>query len=176
VTLNRRVVQRGVVFTLALAVCTSGASAQTAGSAEPGVAASFEQLQVLVQPGHAVTLTDASGTEVSGRIESLSSSALSLASDGTRRDFLETDVTLIRQRRGDSLANGAWWGFGILAGLAIAGTAQCGECWRDEPAFMAAFIGFQGALGAGVGVGIDALRRGEHTIYRRSGVAVSLRF
>jgi hypothetical protein len=142
----------------------------------PGVATSFEQLEVLVRPGSTVTLTDVAGYELTGRIETLSSSALSLAIDGTRRGFLESDVTMIRQRRGDSLANGAWWGFGILAGLAIAGTAHCGECWHDQPAFMAAFVGLQGALGAGIGVGIDALSRGERTIYRASGVAMSVRF
>ncbi len=67
-------------------------------SADPGadgtvgsaVATSFEQLEVLVRPGTIVSLTDASGSELAGRIETLSPSALSLAIGGTRRDFLET--------------------------------------------------------------------------------------
>jgi hypothetical protein len=149
------------------------------GDAGPGVAMSFDQLAVLVRPGNTVTLTDASGSEVYGRIETLSSSALSLAIDGTRRDFLATDVVEIRQRRGDSLANGAKWGFGIGVGLfalAIAGCDECRPTSAGEYALTAFAGGLYGALGTGIGVGIDALKRGEPTIYRRPGLSASVRF
>src|SRR5688572_6456178 len=105
------------ILMLALGACAAPVDAQ---EAETGIAASFEQLQVLVTPGSTVTVTDASGTSVSGRIDTLSASALSLLVDGTPRNFSEADVNIIRQRRGDSLANGAWWGLGIGAGLAVA--------------------------------------------------------
>jgi hypothetical protein len=156
------------------------AAAYAQADAGAGVAASFEQLQVLVRPGNTVTVTDAAGSQVSGRLESLSSSLLSLSVDGNRRDFNEADVTTIRQRRGDSLANGAWWGFGISAGLAVVAFSSCDECW-DSPGFALGIIAGQGAMGAGVGVAIDALIRGQHTIYRRpagsaAGLTMSARF
>ena len=70
--------------------------------ARAGVAASFEQLQVLVSPGNTVTVIDVAGSQASGRIDSLTPSVLSLDVNGPRRDFSEADVTVIRQRRGDS--------------------------------------------------------------------------
>jgi hypothetical protein len=141
-----------------------------------GVAASFEQLQVLVKPGNTVTVADAAGSEVSGRIESLTPSVLSLDLNGASRDFNEADVTVIRQRRGDSLANGAWWGFGVGAAIAALAIATCVECFTDEPGWMVAAVSIYGAMGTGFGVGIDALIRHEQTIYRRPGLKVSFRF
>jgi hypothetical protein len=99
---------------------------------------------------------------------------------GTRRDFNESDVMLIRQRRGDSLSNGAWWGFGIGAGLAVAvllAYTACDLCDGElGPGEAAAAISVYGAMGAGVGVGVDALIRRPQTIYRRPGLNVSFRF
>jgi hypothetical protein len=156
------------------------AAAYAQADAGSGVAASFEQLQVLVKPGNTVTVTDAAGSQVSGRIESLSPSVLSLDLSGARRDFSETDVNAIRQRRGDSLANGARWGFGVGAGLAslvLVAFATCDICDGEvEPGVAAAVVGLYGAMGAGIGVGIDALIRREQTIFRRPGFAVSIRF
>jgi hypothetical protein len=162
---------RIAIVILALSGCASPARAQDVAA----VAVSFEQLQVLVRPGNTMTVADAAGSEVSGRLESLSRSVLSLSVNGARRDFSEADVTTIRQRRGDSLANGAWWGFGIGAGLAAVAFSSCDECW-DSPGFALGIIAGQGAMGAGIGVGIDALIRREQTIYRRPGLSVSFRF
>ena len=144
--------------------------------ARAGVAASFEQLQVLVSPGTTVTLTDAGGSQVSGRIDSLTPSVLSLDVNDARRDFNEADVTTIRQRRGDSLANGAWWGFGVGVGVAALAMASCWDCFSDEPAWIGAAFTMYGALGTGFGVGIDALVRRQQVIFRRPGLNVSLRF
>ena len=79
--------------------------------ARAGVAASFEQLQVLVSPGNTVTVIDVAGSQASGRVDSLTPSVLSLDVNGPRRDFSEADVTVIRQRRGDpspTAPGGAW--------------------------------------------------------------------
>jgi hypothetical protein len=164
--------------TLLLAL-VSAASAE-AQDGETAVAASFEQLQVLVTPGSVVMVTDPSGSVTSGVIETLSPSTLSLLVDDTRRTFGEMDVDLIRQRRGDSLANGAWWGFGIGAGLAVAvlrAYTACDVCDGElGPGEAAAAVIVYGAMGTGVGVGIDALIRRHRTIYRRPGLAVSVRF
>lgn len=144
--------------------------------ARTGVAASFEQLQVLVSPGSAVTVTDAAGSQASGRIDSITASVLSLAVNDARRDFNEAEVTTIRQRRGDSLANGAWWGLGVGVGIAALAMASCWDCFSDEPAWIGAAVTMYGALGTGFGVGIDALVRRQQIIYRQPGLNVSLRF
>ena len=74
------------------------------------LAGSFDQLRVLVKAGDTVRVTDSAGEEVRGTLTDLSSSSLALRVGGTRRTFLETDITAIHQRRNDSLANGAKWG------------------------------------------------------------------
>jgi len=144
--------------------------------ARAGVAASFEQLQVLVSPGNTVTVIDVAGSQASGRVDSLTPSVLSLDVNGPRRDFSEADVTVIRQRRGDSLANGAWWGLGVGVGVAALAMASCWDCFSDEPAWIGAAVTMYGAIGTGFGVGIDALVRRQQTIYRRPGLNVSFRF
>jgi hypothetical protein len=124
---------RSTAFVM-LTLWASTVSAYAQGDTRTGIAASFEQLQVLVRPGNTVAVTDAAGSQVAGRIQSLTPSVLSLDVDGTARTFGETEVNLIRQRRGDSLANGAWWGFGIGAGLAVAVLAAytaCDACYGE---------------------------------------------
>jgi hypothetical protein len=70
-------------------------------------ARSFEQLQVLVKPGDAVTITDTRGGITKGKITDLSNSRLRLLGKNGARDFSQSEVIEIRQRRADSLANGA---------------------------------------------------------------------
>ena len=160
---------------LALGVAAPAAARQD----ESGVATSFEQLRVLVMPGSAVTVTDPDGSVTSGRIASLSSTELSLLVDDAPRSYGERDVTLIRQRRDDSLANGARRGFWIGAGLFTLVIVSCGECRPDSAGGWAAAAGaaaVYGGLGAGIGVGFDAMVRAQRTVYRRPGATVSLRF
>jgi hypothetical protein len=133
------------------------------------VAHSVVQLQVLVKPGDTVAVTDVMGREVTGTIASLSSTALELVVSGSRRYFQEGDLQRIRQRRGDSLANGAVWGLGIGAGwgaLIVVGLAS-EDHDTGGPGAVAGFIGALGGLGAAVGVGIDALIRGRPVIYEK---------
>lgn len=101
-------------------------------------AGSFEQRSVLVRPGERVTITETSGTQFSGTIASLSSSLLSVNVGGKLRDLQDRDIATIRQRRGDSLANGALWGLGVGATVGI---VACGTChlepacgWQGYPA------------------------------------------
>jgi hypothetical protein len=72
---------------------------------------------VLVKRGDTVSVVDRDGTEVRGPISALSSSSLAIVMAGSQKSFLESEIDTIRQRRPDSLANGAKWGFGIGAGL-----------------------------------------------------------
>ena len=50
----------------------------------------------------------------------------------SRRDLPEGEVHTIRQRRGDSLANGALWGFGVGAGFGlVGGVLAAGDEYSD---------------------------------------------
>ena len=150
---------------LGLAPATD-ARAQPADPATPtvGIATSFEQLRVITRPGARVTVTDASGDQLSGRIAELSSSSMSIIANGTRRDFGEGDIAHIRVRRGDPLDNGALWGLAIGAGFGAFVVSACDCTDRAEWMLLASTI--YGGLGAGLGVGIDAAIRGEHLIYQ----------
>lgn len=148
---------------LALLLTTSTAEAQQ-------LAGTFNQLVVLVKPGDTVTVTDAAGNQVRGRIEALSSSSMALLVSGMRRELREAEISTIRQRRSDPLKNGALWGFGVgaglgtMAGLAIAG--DCSDCLKGW--FVPFAAAFYGGIGAGIGVGIDALVEGQQVIYARA--------
>lgn len=125
----------------------------------PRVASSFEQLSVLVAPGQKVSVTDTSGTQFFGTIASLSSSSLSVKVGDRVRDLREGDVATIRQRRSDSLANGALWGLGIGAGL--------GMMLGSEGDLVVLNAVGTGILGVGIGVGFDALHRDNLVIYQQ---------
>jgi hypothetical protein len=166
-------------------------TAASAASAQPNTAQSFEQLQVLVSAGDEVKVVDRDGNRMAGRIADLSGSRLVLNVNGTKRSFVETDVREVRRRGGDSLANGAWWGFGVGAGIGILGVASWCAAETCSGAALLIVPLCDGALGAGIGVGVDALIRGEKALYRapgtlamsvtpilgrRTGVGVSLAF
>jgi len=149
-------------------------AARSPEAAAQGVARSFEQLQLLVKAGDTVSVRDAVGAETTGRIESVSSSALTLETSGGRRDFREADVATILQRRSDSLANGALWG--LAFGLAVGGIGAAAMCY-DGPcdASLAAVVAVNGGIGAGIGVGVDALITRRQTIYQRAGGSATFR-
>ena len=133
------------------------------------LAGSFDQLQVLVKPGDTISVTDATGRELTGRIESLSQSSLSLLVAGARHDLPEREVRTIRQRRSDSLANGAKWGLGIGAGLGLAGgLAIASEYSEGGGVYIPILALVYGGIGAGVGAGLDALILSNQVIYFKS--------
>ena len=156
---------RLICFALLIALPTAAGGQELAGS--------FEQLRVLVKPGDTVRVTDGAGDEVRGTVTALSSSSLDLKVDGTRRTFLETNITAIHQRRNDSLANGAKWGFvvgaalGVLGGVAIAREYESG----GGGAFIPILGLVYGSIGAGAGAGIDAMHRSEQVIFGWRGKA-----
>jgi hypothetical protein len=155
-------------------------TAITQAAAAQGIAGSFEQLQVLVKPGDTLIVTDTEGREITGKIAGLSPSSLTLLAGGARREWAENDVTTIRQRRADSLGNGAIYGLAIGAGFAatlLAVVAAVDEHEGVSGSDVAIILGAYGAIGAGAGVGVDALIRRRHVIYQRpstSGVQVEV--
>jgi hypothetical protein len=153
------------------------------------LATSFNQLRVLVKPGDTITVTDTVGREVRGSIAELSDTSLVLLVGGNRRDMPADEVSVIRQRRPDSLANGAKWGLGIGVGLGLLGVAAvASEDDVSDVGFAVLGVLLYGAMGAGIGVGIDAMISSDQVIFaaRRStaiareaarpGLSLSFRF
>lgn len=130
---------------------------------------SFHQMQVLVNPGDAVRVTDNAGREFRGSIAALTGSSLALSIDGSRHDLLEGDVATVRQRRRDPLTNGMLWGFGVGAGLGVV-SLLAGGC-EGSVEFLPVCMGIAGAMASGVGAAVDAAIQREQVIYARAGVA-----
>jgi len=80
-----------------------------------------------------------------------------------------TDVTRVSARHSDSVINGALIGAGaaVASGLFLCRLTESWENCRDDVGPMLRI----GALGAGIGIGIDALIRGRKTIYEAPGSA-----
>jgi hypothetical protein len=152
----------GAVFVL---LCAGGTCAEA-----QGVASSFDQLRVLIKPGDKITVVEVTGSEVDGRLGKLSRDRLTLVTAAGPWDLGEADVALIRQRRGDSLTNGAIIG-------AVAGTAYfltLAAILRDSDGgdviVSTAIAGgvLAAGMGAAAGVGIDALITHRQVIYRKT--------
>jgi hypothetical protein len=151
----------GAVFVL---LCAGGTRVEA-----QGVASSFDQLGVLVQPGDTINVVDVTGKEAEGRIAKLSRDTLALLTEAGPRQFDEVEVATIRQRRGDSLMNGAI--IGAVAGTAYALTALA--LLKDSDggdvivgSAIAGTVLFAG-MGAAAGAGIDALITRRHVIYKK---------
>jgi hypothetical protein len=173
-----------------LLLCAAGTRAEA-----QAVASSFEQLSLLVKSGDRITVVDPTGREAKGRIGNLSRETLTLDTPAGPRALGEADVSEIRQRRDDSLKNGAI--IGAVAGAAYFMTmaAVLGDSDGGDVIVGAAVAGgvlFAG-LGAAAGAGIDALITRDRVIYRtgsrgsrvgvsplfgrgRRGAAVTVRF
>ena len=79
----------------------------------------FEALPLLVNLGDRVSVTDDTGRELQGELIDITPSALSVLVDDTRHDLQEANITQIRQRRPDSVKNGAL--IGLLSGVLFVG-------------------------------------------------------
>jgi hypothetical protein len=153
-------------LTLAMLVLFSAtaASAQTAGTARP-------DLGNLLTPGMTVWITDSSGQEQRARIVGVSGDAVTTSVEGLSRRLTANDIRRVEVRQSDSLWNGALIGAGaaIASGLFLCTRTEPWENCRDDVGPMLRI----GAIGAGVGIGIDALIRGRRTIYGGASVRVT---
>jgi hypothetical protein len=140
-------------------------------AAAQAVASNFQELRFKVKPGDTVYVTDDAGQERKARILELSRSSLLLAMDATRLDLSENNVKRIRQRLSDPLLNGA--AIGAVSVMTLATVSSIAFSDRSEGETFgwadAGFILYLGAIGAGVGIGIDALIQGRKIIYETSG-------
>lgn len=142
-------------------------------SAQPAATA-FGQLQGLLQPGQTVSVTGLNGSLSKGVVFEVVESSVRLSIAGLMRDFSERDVFEVRQRRRDSVANGAKIGAAVGAGLglwrAFSHMAHNDEGFGSGTAstvlIIAGIAGLYAGVGAGAGVGIDAMIQKTHLIYQ----------
>src|SRR3954467_3155247 len=101
---------RVVVACLALAGSVESASAQEA------VAGSLADLVHIVRPGTEVVLVDRNGREVTGVVKAVTPAELTLTAGDRARIFREDEIIGIRERRSDSVVDGALKGLAVGAG------------------------------------------------------------
>jgi hypothetical protein len=152
--------RRSIALFVLLTLAPMMASAQT-------VASNFQELRFKVKPGDTVYVTDDAGRERKARILDLSPALLVLSVDRTRRDLSENNVKRIRQRLPDPLLNGAMIGAASVMTLSTVSSIAFSDRSENETFGWAdvGFILYLGAIGAGVGTGIDALIQGRKIIY-----------
>jgi len=130
---------------------------------------SFEQLQLLVKPGDKIEVIGTDGKSTKGKIDSLTPAALRLTTKAGPRDFMQKDALEIKQKRGDSLGNGAW--IGAVSGGGFASAVFIAACSIEgcdgDAGLIVGGIAVYTGMGAAIGVGIDALLKHHQTIYRQ---------
>jgi hypothetical protein len=146
-------------LTLAMLVLFSATSA----SAQTPRTAARPDLRNLLTPGMTIWITDSSGQKQRAVIVGVSGDAVTTGADGVSRRLMTNDIRRIEVRQSDSLLNGALIGAGaaIASGLFLCTRTEPWENCRDDGGPMLRI----GAIGAGAGIGIDALIRGRRTIY-----------
>ena len=117
-------------------------------------------------------ITDSAGREERMRIVGVSGNFVTATVGEDPRQLSTTEIVRVRARHSDSVLNGALIGAGVAlaAGLYLCNVTEPWENCRDDfgPMFRI------GALGAGIGIGVDALIRGRTTIYERERGAARL--
>ena len=142
-----------------------------AGCAHVQPAQSWPQLVQRLAPGKPVSVTDAQGTEVRGRVSALSAGSLTLNVEGALRQIDSTDVRRVR-RDGDPLWNGlaigaaiGWLGAALPDSYCPGGDPQQ-ACDRQQLPQRFAFFAAVTAAGAG----LDMLHRDRTILYESPAV------
>lgn len=137
-----------------------------------------------VKEGQKVRVTDDQGREWQGRVDAFAPDNLVLLTKGRQHHDVPYAAILRIDRPHDTLANGALIGFvsgavyGLFAVIAEenadcepGGFFSCGDPTGAAYVLIPAVLG---GLGAGIGVGIDALVRRDPTLFRRGDSRVVL--
>jgi hypothetical protein len=160
--LARSTARSGLVRTLAFVLFATSHAGLAAAQTVPGT---FKDMQFLVKAGDRVTIIDAAGAKITGRISELDASTLSIASAAGPHRFTQDDVVVVRQRRADPLKNGAVIGAVIGAGLGLMTELSCRG--TDEYCGQAGWVTLGSTLwGVGVGVFTDALLKTPTDVFR----------
>jgi hypothetical protein len=147
---------RPALVALFVAATTLAGSAQSSPAVAP-------DLEALLTPGMNVWITDSSGREENSQILGVSGDVVTTSSSGSTRRLRTSEVVRVRVRRNDSVLNGALIGAGaaVATGLFLCNLTEPWENCRDDVGPMVRI----GAVGAGIGIGVDALIRGRKIIY-----------
>ena len=126
-------------------------------------AAPRPDFETTVRPGMTVWITDRGGREEKTRIVSVSGDTVLTTSDEETQRLRTADIMRVRARRSDWVLDGALIGAGaaVASGLLLCRATEPWENCRDDFGPMLRI----GAIGAGIGAGIDALIRGRKVIY-----------
>jgi hypothetical protein len=145
-----------LLFLLFSASSGSAASAQT--PATPDV-----NLETILARERTVWITDSTGREEKTRIVGVSGGIVTVNAGENIRRLRTTDVLRVRVRQSDPVINGALIGAGaaVASGLFLCSLTEPWENCRDDVGPMFRI----GAIGAGVGIAVDALIRGRRTVY-----------
>lgn len=129
------------------------------------IAASFDELRLIVRQGDQVTVTDTGGRQTKGRITHLSASSLALLTRNGEREVVQSEVKTITRRRHGNLGQGAI--AGLLVGAAL-GTAAVvgGDCYCG-PAFLFWSAVIMGGAGSGLGVAVSAMTWRNQVVFER---------
>jgi hypothetical protein len=109
-----------------------------------------------------VWITDPDGREEKARIVGVSGDIVTTTGHDAIRRLRTSEISRIRVRQSDKVFNGALIGAAaaVGSGLFLCRLTEPWEiCWDSGPILRI------GAVGAAVGMGIDALIRGRRTIY-----------
>lgn len=147
-------------FPLALLLAATVAGAQPA--------TTFGELPLRLNTDDSVRVIGADGATTRGTIVGISPATLEVRVNGDIRTFTPDSVREVAVR-GDSLRNGTLIGLGAGAAYGVAFARAFSDHPRPGEAVTGALI--FGGIGAGIGVGIDALIRGHRVVYRRPGLA-----
>lgn len=142
----------GILFT-----CIALFFSSTAWAQPP--AESLHDMRLLARPGERLHVLDTSGADIRGRFVSVTADQLRLRVDGKVVEIGLPQLQEVRKREADSVANGAWIGFGAGVGSGVVVTAAC-RCAAGVAA-----IALYGGIFAVMGVGFDALDMHERTIF-----------
>lgn len=155
-TNERCVRQKSFALFSFLVFCAASAASAQVPQPVPG-------LETVLRPGSAVWITDARGDEQKIRVVGVVGDTVTAAADKNTRQFRTADIMRVRVRESDSIINGGLIGAGV--GVA-SGLLMCNltEPWSNCIDDIGAMAGVA-AIGAGVGIGVDALIRGRRTVF-----------
>jgi hypothetical protein len=157
-----------VAFVTALVAC--GGSAAAFAQSSSGTDPAFARMRDKLNAGDRVTISLTDGRKVKGRFSAVSGDALSVSTPAGDQSMPAADVARVqRHRRGMLLGTIIGAGVGLACGAAMASWAE-----NEGGSQAGAYVGMT-ALGAGIGLGIDALVNFPRTVYRQPPGRTALR-
>ena len=150
-------VLRAFIVPLALLVPASVSFAQTESEAIPA----------LIKTGQRVAIEDAEGRTIDGRIDRIATVAITVSRRGVSVDVPVDRI--VRITRPDNLRNGMLVGLGVGLTLGTIGGAMDPQGRTRRATFIPVSALGNGVICMGLGTLIDAIHKGDRTIYQRTG-------